>query len=105
MLIVIGFLLFSASMLAEDSLPVIEIKADRTMIYPQRMELTGEETLMDILQMMPDLMIVGYEDVISDYSLRIDNSPMNGDTGFRFATIQAWPRAPSAWVKCWISTW
>ena len=79
-LIVIGFLLFSASMLAEDSLPVIEIKADRTMIYPQRMDLTGEETLMDILQMMPDLMIVGYEDVISDYSLRIDNSPMNGDT-------------------------
>ncbi len=89
MLIVIGFLLFSASMLAEDSLPVIEIKADRTMIYPQRMELTGEETLMDILQMMPDLMIVGYEDVISDYSLRIDNSPMNGDTRLILSQMKA----------------
>ena len=88
-LIVIGFLLFSASMLAEDSLPVIEIKADRTMIYPQRMELTGEETLMDILQMMPDLMIVGYEDVISDYSLRIDNSPMNGDTRLILSQMKA----------------
>ena len=76
-------------MLAEDSLPVIEIKADRTMIYPQRMELTGEETLMDILQMMPDLMIVGYEDVISDYSLRIDNSPMNGDTRLILSQMKA----------------
>jgi hypothetical protein len=48
-------------MFAVDSLPIIEIKADRTMIYPQRMELTGEETLMDILQLMPDLMIAGYD--------------------------------------------
>jgi len=49
------------------------------MIYPQRMELTGEESLMDILQMVPELLIAGYEDVISSYSLRIDNCPMNGD--------------------------
>lgn len=59
------------------------------MIYPQRMELTGEETLMDILQMMPDLMIVGYEDVISNYSLRIDNSPMNGDTRLILSQMKA----------------
>ena len=37
LLILISSLLLSASMLADDSLPVIEIKADRTMIYPQRM--------------------------------------------------------------------
>ena len=61
-------------------LPVIEVKADRTMIYPQRMELTGEESLMDILQMMPDLMIRGYEDVLDGYNLRVDNCPLNGDT-------------------------
>ena len=59
-LIVISFLLMSVSMFAEDGLPIIEIKADRTMIYPQRMELTGEESLMDILQMVPELMIAGY---------------------------------------------
>ena len=69
----------SASMLADDSVPIIEVKADRTMIYPQRMDLTGEESLMDILQMMPDLMISGYEDVINAYNLRIDNCPLNGD--------------------------
>ena len=80
------YLLLSASLfaersmsIAENSLPIIEIKADRIMIYPQRMELTGEESLMDVLQMMPGLMIAGYEDVISNYNLRIDNSPMNGD--------------------------
>ena len=79
-IILLSLLLLSASMFAESGLPIIEVKADRTMIYPQRMELTGEETLMDILQMVPDLMIAGYEDVISNYNLRIDNCPLNGDT-------------------------
>ena len=78
---------FAATLYAEDSVPVIEVqdepiievKADRTMVYPQRMALTGEETLLDMLQMMPDLMISGYEDLISSYNLRIDNVPINGD--------------------------
>jgi hypothetical protein len=35
--------------------PVVEMRGDRTLIYPQRMELSGEETLMDILDMYPDL--------------------------------------------------
>lgn len=52
--------LFASSMLANDSLPVIEVKADRTMIYPQRMDLTGEESLLDVLQMMPELMVSGH---------------------------------------------
>lgn len=72
-------LLSSVFMFADDGLPVIEMKADRTMIYPQRMELTGEESLMDILQLVPDLLIANYEDVIAGYNLRIDNCPMNGD--------------------------
>ena len=88
-LILISFLLSSVSMFAESGLPIIEIKADRTMIYPQRMELTGEETLMDILQMMPELMIAGYEDVISTYNLRIDNCPMNGDTRLILSQMKA----------------
>jgi hypothetical protein len=90
LLILIGLLLLSVpSMYAEDSLPIIEIKADRTMIYPQRMELTGEETLMDILQMVPDLMIAGYEDVINGYNLRIDNCPMNGDVRLILSQMKA----------------
>ena len=88
-LILISFLPLYVSMFAEDSLPIIEIKADRTMIYPQRMELTGEETLMDILQIVPELMIGGYEDVISSYNLRIDNCPMNGDTRLILSQMKA----------------
>ena len=90
------YLLLSASLfaersmsIAENSLPIIEIKADRIMIYPQRMELTGEESLMDVLQMMPGLMIAGYEDVISNYNLRIDNSPMNGDERLILSQMKA----------------
>ena len=87
--ILIGFLLLAGSLFAESELPVIEIKADRTMIYPQRMELTGEESLMDILQMVPELMIANYEDVISSYNLRIDNCPMNGDTRLILSQMKA----------------
>ena len=89
LLILIIFLLSSVSMFADSGLPIIEIKADRTMIYPQRMELTGEESLMDILQMVPELMIGGYEDVIANYNLRIDNCPMNGDTRLILSQMKA----------------
>ena len=88
-LILMSLLLFSVPMCAEDDLPVIEVKADRTMIYPQRMELTGEESLMDVLQMVPELMIAGYEDVIDSYNLRIDNCPMNGDTRLILSQMKA----------------
>ena len=79
----------SASMAANDSVPIIEVKADRTLIYPQRMELTGEESLMDLLQMMPDMMIRGYEDVIDGYNLRVDNCPLNGDTRLILSQMKA----------------
>ena len=88
-LILISFLLSSVSVFAESGLPIVEMKADRTMTYPQRMELTGEETLMDILQMVPDLMIAGYEDVIENYNLRIDNCPMNGDIRLILSQMKA----------------
>ena len=88
-IILIAFWFLSVSMHADDSLPIIEKKADRTMIYPQRMELTGEESLMDILQMVPELMIAGYEDVITDYNLRIDNCPMNGDVMLILSQMKA----------------
>ena len=76
-------------MLAEDSLPIVEMKADRTMVYPQRMALEGEESLLDVLQMMPELMIAGYEDLITDYNLRIDNVPVNGDVRLVLSQMKA----------------
>ncbi len=74
---------------AQSSLPIIEIRADRTMIYPQRMELTGLESLMDMLQMMPDLMIAGYDELINSYSLRIDNVPVSGDKRLILSQMKA----------------
>ena len=88
-LILLNALFFSVPIIAESSLPFLEIQADRMIIYPQRMELRGEESLMDLLQMMPDLMIAGYEDVISSYNLRIDNCPMNGDTRLILSQMKA----------------
>ena len=79
LMILITCLLVSVAVFADDGLPIVEVKADRTILYPQRMKLNGEETLMDVLQMVPDLLMAGYEDVISDYNLRIDNVPVNGD--------------------------
>ncbi|MBO7624494.1 MAG: hypothetical protein J6S82_04210 [Bacteroidales bacterium] len=81
--------LLAASVQADDSLPIIEVGPDRTVIYPQRMDLTGEESLMDVLQMMPDLMVAGYEDVIDSYNLRIDNTPMNGDMRLILSQMKA----------------
>lgn len=89
LLILTCSLLLSVAARAESGQPVINIKADRTIIYPQRMELTGEESLMDVLQMVPDLMIAGYEDVIINYNLRIDNCPMNGDTRLILSKMKA----------------
>ena len=88
-LIAISLLLFHLIAFAEGDEPIIEIKADRTFIYPQRMDLTGEESLMDILQMVPDLMIAGYDDVIANYNLRLDNCPMNGDNRLILSQMKA----------------
>ena len=88
-LVVITILLLSVTVSAEDSLPIIEVRGDRTVIYPQRMELTGEETLMDVLQMMPGLMMAGYEDVITGYNLRIGNCPINADTRLVISQMKA----------------
>lgn len=89
MIIIIALLFTGVTVRANDSLPIIEVKADRTMIYPQQMELTGEETLADMLMMMPDLMIGGYENVIENYNLRVDNVPLNGDNRLIIGQMKA----------------
>ena len=89
LVLLIACWLLSASVSADDSLPIVEVKADRTMIYPQRMDLTGEESLQDILQLVPNLLIGGYEDLLADYNLRIDNVPVNGDVRLVLGQMKA----------------
>ena len=74
---------------AQDEAPVIEMRADRVLIYPQRMELSGEESLLDILMMYPDLMQKGFDDLIEGYNLRIDNVAMNGNVRLLCSQVKA----------------
>ena len=63
----------------EEVLPVMEMSADRVTIYPQRMELNGEETLFDILQLYPAILTNAYDNWLDDWEIRIDNGPYGGD--------------------------
>lgn len=58
---------------------VIEMRADRVVIYPQRMDLKGDESLGDVLAMYPDLMQSGFDEMLANYNLRIDNVAVNGN--------------------------
>lgn len=86
---------FMPSIMAAEELPVIEVRADRTFIYPQRMELSGEETLLDILEMYPDLLEAGFDDLLKGdehfdgWQLRMDNVALNGDTRLLLTQIKA----------------
>ena len=76
-------------------LPVVEFGGDRTLIYPQRMELQGEETLLDLLELCPDLMAAGFSDFLASdehfdsYQLRMDNVVLHGDTRLMLTQIKA----------------
>ena len=63
----------------EEVLPVIEMSGDRITIYPQRMELNGEETLFDLLQLYPSIMTNAYDNWLDNWEIRIDNGPYGGD--------------------------
>lgn len=67
----------------------IEQRADRLVIYPQRMELQEGETLMDLLQIYPELLVAGYDDLLPGYQLRMDNVRMVGDIRLLLTQIKA----------------
>lgn len=60
---VLLFLCISQAVLA-DNTGFIEVRADHVVLYPQRMELRDEETLKDVLEMYPELLVGGYSDVL-----------------------------------------
>lgn len=67
----------------------IVVKADRTVLYPQRMELQEEETLMEVLEMYPELLVEGYSDVVNSYQIRMDNVKMSGEPRLLLMQIRA----------------
>jgi hypothetical protein len=85
------FFLSGIGMMAAEDEPVVEMRADRTIIYPQRMELNGEETLFDILEMYPDLLSTDLSgtDLFDGWQLRMDNVVLSGDTRLMVTQIKA----------------
>ena len=89
------FVVCTIGLMAAERQPVVEMHADRTIIYPQRMELSGEETLMDILEMYPELMVAGFDDLLKggspfdSWQLRMDNVAISGDTRLMLTQIKA----------------
>lgn len=84
------FILFCISQpILADNTSFIEVCADRIVLFPQKMELQGEETLRDVLEMYPELLICSYSDVLSTYQLRMDNVKMSGDISQLLMQIKA----------------
>ena len=64
--------------------PAIVISSDRTIIWVDRLELTGEESLMDVFQMYGELLISRFDPALlsgtgHDYRLRMENVDMTVD--------------------------
>ena len=87
----IGFslVLFTTAQAQITSTPAIEIQADRTLIYPDQMELSKEATVWDVLQLYPDLLQEGFDQVLTNYQLRLDNIMLSGDTRLVLSQIKA----------------
>lgn len=65
------------------------MRGDRTLIFPQRMEMADEETLLDVLRMVPDLMQGGFDDMLSNYNVRLDNVAIGIDNRVILQQIKA----------------
>ena len=83
----------------EEVLPVVEMRPDRVVIYPGRMELNGEETLFDMLQLYPDLLTNAYDNWLSNYEIRIDNGPYGGDIRVLLNEMKACCFPSWQWVR------
>ena len=69
--------------------PVVVLKHDRTVIYPQRMKLNGNETLMDVIQMYRGMLVTGYDNILDGFQLRLDNDNLLGDVRSLLTSIRA----------------
>lgn len=97
--VLLALLLISETVFSQER--QIEIKGDRTLIYPQKMELTGEETLLDILYLYPEMLQSGFNELLtnyepekttpvnSGYQLRMDNVAITGNIRTVLSTIKA----------------
>ena len=69
--------------------PVIEQIADRVLIYPQRMALDENTTVMDLLMMFPSALSRNYEDIDDKYTVRVENLNYECDLRVFLTTLKA----------------
>lgn len=72
-----------------DEHPAVELKHDRNVIYPQRMKLNGNETLLDVIQMYRGMLVTGYDNILDGFQLRLDNDNLLGDVRMLLTSIRA----------------
>ena len=83
-------LILSATLHAQSiSNPAIQIQGDRTIIYPTSLDLPEKATVKDVLQLYPDLLQEGFEQVLANYQLRIDGNSLTGDTRLLLSQLKA----------------
>ena len=61
---------------AQQESPIV-LSGDRTIIYIDRLALQGDETLMDVLMMYPELLVSGFDNMLDGYQLRMENVPIS----------------------------
>ena len=74
---------------SNDNVTAVELKHDRTVIYPQRMQLNGNETLLDIIQAYRGVLVAGYDNMLDGFRLRLENDNLHGDVRTLLSYIRA----------------
>ncbi len=69
--------------------PVIEHRADRVVIFPQRMALDENTSVMDLLMMFPESLRRTYEDLDDKYVVRVENLNHECDVRVFLTTLKA----------------
>jgi len=78
LLFLLLFLMSSGGVRAQQE-PSVVLSSDRTIIYIDRLQLHGDESLMDVLLMYPEQLVSGYDDMLDNYQLRMENVVMSCD--------------------------
>lgn len=72
-------LLFALTAAKAQDEPPIVLSGDRTVIYIDRLPLRGDESLMDVLLMYPEQLVHGFDALLENYQLRMENVPVSLD--------------------------
>ncbi|MBO4371374.1 MAG: hypothetical protein J5826_00440, partial [Bacteroidales bacterium] len=69
--------------------PVIEHRPDRVIIFPQRMALDENTSVMDLLMMFPEALNRNFQDIDEKYVVRVENFNYEADQRVFLTTLKA----------------